>query len=131
MRTLRCPICRGIVTARRTKPCQVPFEIGVLVFSLRATDSIIPEDVLPRHSAQRIVTARNEVGIRIATMKKTARAISIAVAAAVLVSSTIGAQRHGRNASIVPVVELTIPQMQMAMAQGRVSSRQLVTQYLI
>ena len=66
-------------------------------------------------------------------MKRHLTALAVALAAATIV---IGAQGRGGPASPHPephafnVVEATIPEMQAALAQGRVTSHELVVQYL-
>lgn len=63
-------------------------------------------------------------------MKKIVLAITLVVAAATGFPPS-SPYSQAKSASALSVVELTIPQMQMAMGQGRVTSRELVTQYLI
>jgi amidase len=56
-----------------------------------------------------------------------ARTRSLALIAVVALAATVGAQRH----STFKVVEATIPEMQAAMAKGQLTSRELVSQYLM
>ena len=56
--------------------------------------------------------------------------VPVSIAIAVLVATTSGQDRVASGTSFT-VVEATIPQMAAAMAEGRVTSRELVTQYLV